>query len=1154
MLKPKALTQVLGQVNTGSILGTLLLNKEGVLLAYSGYGESNACVSAAIASSVWSTYEKHGIDCFHDDKLDSIILQCEVKLGVSVGGGESPQFGRRSADQLTILQQLLGEGPPSPDEIGRAGHVLHYLNVPSPRPSIHSTNGLGPPCPPQQMISTTSTVSDVRMLSPREVIVELFDLALNDADNGEWVETARWIKYEEDAEGVDHHWGQPHVAFLSFHSLIQLRKCLAKGVILLDLPANSFATACEQIANAMAVHGMDNVNTKRIMEILQMKHTHVQNRRLPRMHTSTNLELKQHYYASTPNTTASVNTPARDRQYSLLTPPSAFYKTQPTIEEEEDETTMVSVGTSPLNPPPFMRSQRSVPSMSAVMQTPLDVPKKRNSVAHFISNALTRTSSTFAAASISGDLFQYKADEVLKKLADGAEAVQVYAGSMVELTKVRFVMARLAEAEFMPDVMEAHIPIRFIFVILGPELPDVDYHELGRSISTLMSNEHFSRCAYEAQDRSELIQSIDLFLDDSVVIPPGKVDSKRLLSGDEIKKALRRRKKHKQKMELHEKEAEAEGGGESDYHKGSTRIRTAVGMRDRKPSMLSRSGTLFGGLKKDIVGRLPFYWSDIRDAFTFQCLTSIVFMFFACFAPAITFGGLMGAYTNEKIGTIETLMAQCVCGVIWGLFSAQPLLIMSATGPVLIFEASLYTFCEGMGLDFLTIRLYAGVWLLLIAIVTVAFEGSSLLVYVTRFTEDIFAVLISAIFIAESLKFVTHTLHDHPVGDLNYYAAMLDSCQNETHSLPKNSTMVANGSMMAALHDEAISCAQRHQPDTGLLTVIIMLATFSLAYFFKRLRQSYYLGRHLRTAIGDFGVLLSIVIVGVTVHFVLPAPFLERLDMPDDFGYTNPLRRGHGLLVSFILPSDKWWGALFALLPALLVYILLFVETEITELLLTKKERGLVKGGGFHWDLLLMGVCALLCSLLGLPWMCAAAVQSLAHCGSLSVMKRHAPGERPVVGHVIEQRVTTIAVALLIGLFAFAGKYLKLPLASLFGVFLYLGVMNLSGVQMVQRCVLFFIPEKYFPDQTYCRDVGAWRMHLYTFIQIFCLVFVYMVKYFKTSALAFPFVLMMFIVIRQYALPKIFLEPEIKALDGHDESDDDEWFDKDFYDNARIPV
>jgi hypothetical protein len=70
--------------------------------------------------------------------------------------------------------------------------------------------------------------------------------------------------------------------------------------------------------------------------------------------------------------------------------------------------------------------------------------------------------------------------------------------------------------------------------------------------------------------------------------------------------------------------------------------------RERKPSTLSRSGGLFGGLRKDVVGRLPFYWSDFRDALNFQCITSVVFMFFACFAPAITFGGLMGTSSFSR--------------------------------------------------------------------------------------------------------------------------------------------------------------------------------------------------------------------------------------------------------------------------------------------------------------------------------------------------------------------------------------------------------------------------------------------------------------------------------------------------------------------------
>lgn len=59
-----------------------------------------------------------------------------------------------------------------------------------------------------------------------------------------------------------------------------------------------------------------------------------------------------------------------------------------------------------------------------------------------------------------------------------------------------------------------------------------------------------------------------------------------------------------------------------------------------------------------------------------------------------------------------------------------------------------------------------------------------------------------------------------------------------------------------------------------------------------------------------------------------------------------------------------------------------------------RKERGCRKGSGMNWDLVLMGFCAFLCSLLGLPWMCAAAVQPLAHCSSLTVFKKKAPGAR----------------------------------------------------------------------------------------------------------------------------------------------------------------
>jgi MFS superfamily sulfate permease-like transporter len=45
-------------------------------------------------------------------------------------------------------------------------------------------------------------------------------------------------------------------------------------------------------------------------------------------------------------------------------------------------------------------------------------------------------------------------------------------------------------------------------------------------------------------------------------------------------------------------------------------------------------------------------------------------------------------------GTMETLMAGAVCGVIYALFSGQPLTIIGATGPLLIFEAIVFHLCQ----------------------------------------------------------------------------------------------------------------------------------------------------------------------------------------------------------------------------------------------------------------------------------------------------------------------------------------------------------------------------------------------------------------------------------------------------------------------------
>ena len=93
-----------------------------------------------------------------------------------------------------------------------------------------------------------------------------------------------------------------------------------------------------------------------------------------------------------------------------------------------------------------------------------------------------------------------------------------------------------------------------------------------------------------------------------------------------------------------------------------------------------------------------------------------------------------------------------MAGGVFCLFGGQPLTVLGCTGPVLIFEKILVDFCSAQELDYMTIRLWIGLWSALFCIAIVAFDLSSFVRYFTRFTEESFAALVGIIFIFESLK------------------------------------------------------------------------------------------------------------------------------------------------------------------------------------------------------------------------------------------------------------------------------------------------------------------------------------------------------------------------------------------------------------------
>ena len=115
-----------------------------------------------------------------------------------------------------------------------------------------------------------------------------------------------------------------------------------------------------------------------------------------------------------------------------------------------------------------------------------------------------------------------------------------------------------------------------------------------------------------------------------------------------------------------------------------------------------------------------------------------------------------------------------------------------------------------------------------------------------------------------------------------------------------------------------------------------------------------------------------------------------------------------------------------ACVPALLLTILLFMDQQITSVIVNRKEHKLKKGAGYHLDMLIVGVMMGLSSVLGLPWCVAATVLCLGHVDSLKMeTETSAPGEKPRFLGVREQRVTGTMVFLLTGLSVVLAPILK---------------------------------------------------------------------------------------------------------------------------------
>ncbi|KAM4635186.1 electrogenic sodium bicarbonate cotransporter 1-like isoform 3-T4 [Polymixia lowei] len=896
---------------------------------------------------------------------------------------------------------------------------------------------------------------------PPQLFTELDELLAVDGQEMEWTETARWIKFEEKVEKGGERWSKPHVATLSLHSLMELKTCIEKGTIMLDLEASNLPQVVETITDQQIESGQLKPELKeKVMYTLLRKHRH---------------QTKKSNLRSLADIGKTVSSASR------------LFSNQ----ENGSPTT----------------AHRNLTSNS--LSDFSDKPEKD----------------------------QLK-NKFMKKLPRDAEASNVLVGEVDFLESPFVAFVRLQQAVMLGGLTEVPVPTRFLFILLGPKGKAKSYHEIGRAIATLMSDEVFHDIAYKAKDREDLLAGIEEFLDEVIVLPPGEWDPdirieppKSLPSSDKRKNMYAGLETLQMNGDTPHDGGQGGGGGGGGHQVGEE---------------LQRTRRFCGGLVLDIKRKLPFFASDFYDALHIQSLSAILFIYLGTVTNAITFGGLLGDATENMQGVLESFLGTALTGTVFCLLAGQPLTILSSTGPMLVFERLLFNFSKDNNFDYLEFRLWIGLWSGLFCLMLVATDASFLVQYFTRFTEEGFSALISFIFIYDAFKKMLKLAHYNPINsdyDTNLITqydcrCMPPSDGNSTElysdaSTWANSTDLPVNATWASLTKKQclkyggtlVGDVCGFVPDITLISFILFLGTYTCSMCLKKFKTSRFFPTTVRKLISDFAIILTILLFcGVDALVGVDTP---KLIVPSKFKPTSPLRGW------FVTPfgGNPWWVYLAAAIPALLVTILIFMDQQITAVIVNRKEHKLKKGAGYHLDLFWVAVLIIICSFLGLPWYVAATVISIAHIDSLKMeTQTSAPGEQPKFLGVREQRVTGVFVFLLTGLSVFMAPILKfIPMPVLYGVFLYMGVASLNGVQFMDRLQLLLMPAKHQPDFIYLRHVPQRRIHLFTFIQVICLALLWILKS-TVAAIIFPIMILALVAVRK-AMDYLFSQHDLSYLD-----------------------
>ena len=352
---------------------------------------------------------------------------------------------------------------------------------------------------------------------------------------------------------------------------------------------------------------------------------------------------------------------------------------------------------------------------------------------------------------------------------------------------------------------------------------------------------------------------------------------------------------------------------------------------------------------------------------------------------------------------------------------------------------------------------------------------------ITPFTTQIFEFFIAATFIFESIRDLTLPLRLRFSND----------------NIPD---VGVSGDAQRGLSSEATPRAAAY---AGL---VIGVATCYICWSLHFAETWRTFPPFLRAFLASYNMMIALIIMTALSYLpgVDQGGELKRVQVGVPWDWQPTANRGWVVNPLDGISVEGIFGALF---PALMLYLLFFIDHNISSVLTQSPKYNLTKPPSYHWDFFVLGLTIIPCGILGLPPGSGLIPQAPLHTRALCSKKyveRHGQQHEEFFD-CEEQRYSAFFQAALMFVALGCMRVISwIPEGCLFGVFLYLGIGAMHGNEIWERIALMAVPAETRPKIAVVTKVSKWSTVVaYTAIQVFLAAVTFAIS--QVCAMARPF-------------------------------------------------